>query len=188
MMEWFNALDGISALFATCAIVGGIMLVVRLIALFTGAHHDGADLDSMHAGADWAFKILSIQTLSAFLTLFGLVGFALYHNSGYGTALALGGAALAGFVAAFATQRLFVSLLKLQSSGSLSLNDAIGAEGTVYLTVDPASGGKVQVAVAHRLREFEARTASGEKLETGASVRVVSVSGNALVVERKKSS
>lgn len=186
-MEWFNALDGISALFATCAIVGGIMLVVRLIALFTGASHDGADLDAAHTGADWAFKILSIQSLSAFLTLFGLVGFSLYHNSGYGTSMSILGATGAGLVAAFATQRLFLSVLKLQSSGSLSLSDAIGAEGTVYLTVDPASGGKVQVTVANRLREFEARSANGEKLETGASVRVVSVSSGALVVERKKS-
>jgi len=187
MMEWFNALDGISALFATCAIVGGIMLVVRLVALFAGGNHDGSDMDAAHTGADWAFKFLSIQTLSAFLTLFGLVGFSLYHNAGYGTAMSIGGAAAAGLVAAFATQRLFISLLKLQSSGSLSLNDAIGAEGAVYLTINPGSGGKVQVAVANRLREFEARSSSGEKLETGASVRVVSVSGNALVVERKQS-
>ncbi|HZF16434.1 MAG TPA: NfeD family protein [Steroidobacteraceae bacterium] len=185
-MDWFNALDGISSLFAICAIVGGAMLLFRLLALLTGSHHEGADLDASHPGADWAFKVLSIQTLSAFLTLFGLVGYALYHNAGYGAALSLGGGALAGLAAAWATHRLFLAMLKLQSSGSIALRDAIGSEGTVYLTVDPASGGKVQVTVANRLREFEARSAAGERLETGANVRVVNVSGGALVVERKK--
>lgn len=184
-MEWFNALDGIAALFAICAIVGGAMLLFRLVALMTGAHHEGAELDASHTGADWAFKVLSIQTLSAFLTLFGLVGFALYHNSGYGAAVSLAGGAVAGLAAAAATHWLFLSMLKLQSSGSLTLGDALGAEGTVYLTVDPGSGGKVQVTVANRLREFEARSAHGERLETGTHVRVVSVSGNSLVVERK---
>jgi membrane protein implicated in regulation of membrane protease activity len=189
MFAWFDALEGVQTLFAICAVLGGVLLVFRTISLFAGIHDTGADtgadMDSPHAGTDWAFKIFTIQSLSAFLTLFGLVGLALYPP--LGTAVSLGGGIVAGVIAMQATERLVAAMLRLQSSGSLSLSDAVGAEGTVYLTIDPTSGGKVLVTVAHRLREYEAVSTAGERLETGVPVRVVNVAGSALVVERRPS-
>ena len=186
MLNWFDALEGVQTLFAICAVLGGALLVFRLIALFAGFHDmgadTGADLDAAHSGTDWAFKIFTIQSLSAFLTLFGLVGLALYP--GLGTAVSLGGGIVAGVVAMQATERLVAAMLRLQSSGSVALADAVGAQGTVYLTIDPSGGGKVLVTVSHRLREYEAVSAAGERLETGVAVRVVNVAGGALVVER----
>jgi membrane protein implicated in regulation of membrane protease activity len=192
MLAWFDGLQGVQTLFAICAVVGGVLLVFRMIAMFAGIDHTGADLHSgadldggVHHGTDWAFKIFTIQSLSAFLTLFGLVGLLLYPE--FGTPVAIGGGVAAGVVAAQATEFLVRATLSLQSSGSLTLADTVGAEGTVYLTVDPETGGKVQVTVAGRLREYEAVSANGERLETGAPIRVIKADGNALVVKRKAS-
>jgi hypothetical protein len=192
MLAWFDALHGVELLFATCAIVGALLLTFRLVALFTGFHDSGmgSDIDAAHADADAAFKILTIQGLSAFLTLFGLVGLMLYPRFGTdlaGMTGAIAGGAIAGFLAMQATARLFAAMLHLQSSGSLSLTDCVGTTGTVYLTIQPGTGGKVQVTVANRLREFEALSARGERLDSGVAIRVVDVAGSALVVERKDS-
>jgi membrane protein implicated in regulation of membrane protease activity len=186
MLAWFDALQGVQTLFAVCAVVGGLLLVFRMIAMFAGIHDPGGDLGSGgHDGTDWAFKIFTIQSMSAFLTLFGLVGLTLHPE--FGTAVALGGGVMAGVVAAQATEFLVRATLSLQSSGSVTLADAIGAEGTVYLTVEPTTGGKVQVTVSGRLREYEAVSVDGERLETGAPIEVVNADGNALVVKRKAS-
>jgi len=192
MLAWFNALEGVELLFATCAIIGALLLTFRIVVLFAGASDIGIDhdVDAAHADTDSAFKVLTIQSVSAFLTMFGLVGLALYPRFGSdfaGAAGAIAGGGIAGFVAMQATARLFAAMLHLQSSGSLSLNDCVGTAGTVYLTIQPDTGGKVQVTVANRLREFEAVSAHGERLETGAAIRVVKVAGGALVVERKNS-
>ena len=51
-------------------------------------------------------------------------------------------------------------MLRLQSSGTVSLFAAVGSEGSVYLTVGK-DGGRVQINFANRLREFEAVSADG---------------------------
>jgi len=192
MLAWFDTLQGVQTLFAVCAVIGGLLLVFRMITMLAGLDHSSADLHAggdldggAHHGTDWAFKIFTIQSLSAFLTLFGLVGLALYPE--FGTVVAVGGGIVAGVVAAQATEFLVRATLSLQSTGSLTLEDTVGSEGTVYLTVDPKTGGKVQVTVSGRLREYEAISANGERLETGVPIRVIKTEGGALVVKRKTS-
>ena len=57
-------------------------------------------------------------------------------------------------------------MLRLQSSGTVSLFAAVGSEGSVYLTVGK-DGGRVQINFANRLREFEAVSADGATIPTG---------------------
>jgi hypothetical protein len=72
-------------------------------------------------------------------------------------------------------------MLRLQSSGTVSLFAAVGSEGSVYLTVGK-DGGRVQINFANRLREFEAVSADGTPIPTGTPIRVQSVAANTLVV------
>ncbi|OQA23767.1 MAG: hypothetical protein BWY59_02539 [Verrucomicrobia bacterium ADurb.Bin345] len=72
---------------------------------------------------------------------------------------------------------------KLQSGGgTLNLQNAVGREGTVYLTIPANGAGKVSVVVQNRLGEFEATSESGEELKTGTSIRVVGVTGDKVLV------
>jgi membrane protein implicated in regulation of membrane protease activity len=75
-------------------------------------------------------------------------------------------------------------MLRLQSSGSVSTDQAVGCTGTVYVTVPKQGSGSVQINIAHRLREFDAVSAHGEELATGTAIRVVRVTGAVLTVER----
>ena len=113
------------------------------------------------------FQALTIQGISSFFTMFGVVGFTLYHNAALGVVLALarcGGRRRASRCGS--SSKIFRSMMRLQSSGTVSLFAAVGSEGSVYLTVGK-DGGRVQINFANRLREFEAVSADGSTLPTG---------------------
>jgi hypothetical protein len=178
MIEWFASHNGLEQLFLLGAIVGGLILFLRLILMIVGLDHHGADI---HMDSDGGFQALTIQGISAFFTMFGVVGYMLHHNAAAGLVLALAGAVGAGVFSMWLIHLVFRSMLRLQSSGTVSLFAAVGSEGSVYLTVGK-EGGRVQINFANRLREFEAVSADGSTLPTGTPIRVQSVTANTLVV------
>ena len=178
MIEWFASHNGLEQLFLLGAIVGGLVLFLRLVLMIVGLDHHGADI---HMDSDTGFQALTIQGISAFFTMFGVVGYMLHHNAVAGLALALVGAVGAGVFSMWLIHMVFRSMLRLQSSGTVSLFAAVGSEGSVYLTVGK-EGGRVQINFANRLREFEAVSADGSTLPTGTPIRVQSVAANTLVV------
>ena len=186
----FNSLD---IFFIACAAIGGFFVVIRIALQFFGADHDtdagiqlgGHDgVDVHHADSDLGFKFLSIHGLSTFLMMFGLIGLALYHQSGLSVLVAIPGAAAAGVLAVWVVGKLFRSAVNLQSSGTLETRDAVGATGTVYLTIPEKGVGRVNVRFRGRLRECDAMEKEGEKLTTGTPVKVVQVRDSMLVVEK----
>lgn len=191
MTSWFEGMSALEAFFAFCALGGGALFIVRLLLQFVGGVADGADdaLDitdnDPHLGdSDVSFKILSLQGLTSFFLMFGLVGLAMKQGH-YVDALALIAALASGFVSVWAIQKVFVMMLGLQSSGTMNPENAVGAEGTVYLTIAPNDRGKVQVVVQGHQKVLEALTEGDEALPTGARVKVVRVfNGNVLVVEK----
>lgn len=178
MVEWFASHNGLEQVFLLSAIVGGLILVLRLILLVAGLDHHGTEV---HLDSDAGFQALTIEGLSAFFTMFGVMGYMLYHNAALGMLLAIGGALAAGVFSMWVMHRIFKAMMRLQSSGTVSLFAAVGSEGSVYLTVGK-EGGRVQINFANRLREFEAVSADGSTLPTGTAIRVQSVAANTLVV------
>jgi hypothetical protein len=178
MIEWFASHNGLEQVFLLSGIVGGLILFLRLVLMIIGLDHHGADV---HMDSDAGFQALTIQGISAFFTMFGVTGYMLHHNAALGLLLAVGGAVVAGVFSMWLIQRIFVAMLRLQSSGTVSLFAAVGSEGSVYLTVGK-EGGRVQINFANRLREFEAVSADGSTLPTGTPIRVQSVTANTLVV------
>jgi len=180
--EWF---------FLACAIVGGVVFLVRMVLMFVGMGGDG-DLDSF-AGpdapeadqtSDESFRFLSIQSMSSFFLMFGLVGLTILRNGG-AVWLAYAGAIGSGGITVWLVSLLFKGMRRLQSDGTLRINNAIGQEGTVYLTIPANGSGQVQVAVQGALRIFEARSVKKVELRTGERIRVVEVAaGNILLVEQ----
>jgi hypothetical protein len=178
MMEWFASHNGIEQLFLLSGMTGGIILVLRLLLMIVGLDHHGADV---HVDSDAGFQALTIQGLSSFFAMFGVVGYTLYHGGVLGSLLALIGAVGAGVFSMWLIQKIFRNMLRLQSTGTVSLYAAVGSEGSVYLTVGK-EGGRVQINFANRLREFEAVSADGSTIPTGTPIRVQSVTANTLVV------
>jgi hypothetical protein len=173
--------------FLYSAVAGGALFLVQLILSAMGA--GDADLDlggghhgdlSGHSSADTAFKLLSLQGLTAFFGMFGLVGLALYHESKVGPTLSVLGGLCGGALTTWLISRIFRAAKGLEASGTIKLENAVGLTGTVYLGIAPNKPGKVTLTMAGRLLTLDAISAE-QTLETGAEVRVVRVLGDGTV-------
>lgn len=175
----------LGALFIICALIGGSLFLIRFMMQLLGIVGD-LDLfdaaDSAGLGdSDVSFKLLSVQGVAAFFTMFGLVGLAM-EQAAVGEAIALLAAVAAGALSVWVIQKIFSGMGKLQSKGNIDLNNAIGSEGTVYLTVSSQECGKVELTVQNRLRVVDAMTESDTPLATGRRVRVVRVMESGLLL------
>jgi membrane protein implicated in regulation of membrane protease activity len=189
MANAFSNLNGFEIFFLICAIVGGFFVLAKLIMQFIGAGADidtdlDTGIDTQHVDSDIGFKALSMHGLTSFLMMFGLVGFALYRQSHVGMFLSILGASIAGFASVWVIGRIFASVSRLQSSGTLATASAVGSTGTVYLSIPRGGTGRVSINFRGRLREFDASAADGEAIATGTPIRVVRVEASVLVVER----
>ena len=183
--------SGLELFFIICAVIGGGLFIVRFVIQFLGSGDTGADTDLEvghadvdHVDADVSFKLLTLQGLTAFFMMFGLVGFAMLRESHAQSGVALASALAAGLGTVWLIGKIFSSVKKLQSSGTLDNAGAIGEQGTVYLTIRAQGTGKVQVTMHGRPREFEATAKDGAEIKTGERIRVLEVNNSVLVVEK----
>ena len=182
-------------IYLICAAAGGTLLVLRVILMLVGiggadTPGDGADLSDLShdgdlSGHGGAFNFLSIQSVASFLTIFGLVGMGLLRVNASDW-LSLLGALAAGALTAWATGMIFLSMRRLQSEGTLQVNNAVGQLGTVYLTIPEKGTGVVNVTVQGAQRTLDAVSQNGQRIATGAIVKVVGVTaGTVLVVSER---
>jgi hypothetical protein len=168
--------SNISILFIIAAVLGGAILLVQLVMyLFGGSIGDG-DMDFFEgSSADASFKILSLQGLSGFFTMFGLVGLALLWESQVAPGLAAAGAFVAGFFTTWVMGRIFQWVKGLQSSGNIRLQDARGVHATVYTRIQKHKPGKVTVVIRQRLLTLDACTQDDVTFEQGDRVLVQAI-------------
>jgi membrane protein implicated in regulation of membrane protease activity len=198
MGAFFESLNAVEKIFFICAVLGGVMFILRLLlSLFGGDHHDADmggdvhggfdvhDVQDVHHDSDASFKILSLQGLTAFFMMFGLVGLALSRQSGWATMWATIGAFTGGLAAMWIMAKIFKGMTKLQSDGTMDIQNAVGQEGTVYLTIPAEGEGKIQVTVQGSLRELTAVSKYKTEIKTGERIVVDSVTGANLLVVTK---
>lgn len=180
--EWF---------FLACAIIGGVVFLLRLALMLIGLGDQG-DISEVDAGngdhaSDEGFRFLSIQGMSSFFLMFGLVGLTVLRNGG-AVWMAFAGAFGSGGFTVWLVSLLFKGMKRMQSDGTLRIQNAVGQEGTVYLTIPAEGSGQVQVSVQGSLRMFEARSIHRVKISTGERIRVVEITaGNILLVDQADS-
>jgi membrane protein implicated in regulation of membrane protease activity len=190
MEAFYNSLSPVQKFFLFSAVVGGAIFIVRMILMLAGlgGHdiHDGQfDYSDTHADADASFKLFSLHGLTGFFMMFGLVGLGLSRQRLIPDLVAGAVGVLAGLATVWVIGKVFSSMTKLQSDGTLRLSDAIGQQGKVYLTIPAGGTGQVQVAFQGRLMIYEAVSANKEVIKTGEQVVVIDITGgNILVVER----
>jgi membrane protein implicated in regulation of membrane protease activity len=212
MPEFAESFSGIEKLYLACAVLGGILFVVRLVLQFVGgdggSDYDagGADIGDIHVDGDFSghvdgdlaghaggdahdaylsFKILSFQGLTAFFMMFGLVGLAMSRQSGYNDTACLAVATAAGLGTVWIIAQIFRKAGSLQASGNINLSNAVGQEGEIYLTIPADGTGKAKITIQDRLRIYNAIAQDKTEIRTGQRVRVVSVTPqDVLVVEK----
>jgi membrane protein implicated in regulation of membrane protease activity len=196
-------LSWIEFIYWSSTIVGGVFFVLRTVMMVAGFAGGDADLDGdmgadthldgdldgnpdggSHHDADASFKMLTVQGLTAFFLMFGLVGLATLYAAWPVVLTMLAGTA-AGAFTMWVIAQVFRGMGRLQMEGNIHIENAVGQEGRVYLTIQPKAGGQVQVAVQGALKIFDAVAVDGRRIATGEKVRVVGVSdANTLKVER----
>jgi hypothetical protein len=143
--------------------------------------HDAAWEHSGHGDVaahqfHWFYEMLSLRTISAALTFFGLVGKTLLAY-GHPPGATLVYALLAGGAAMYAVYWLFKQVYKLQNAGNENVRRAIGLPATVYVPIPAgrAGAGKVMFRLQDRTVEYQAVTNEPSRLATGEKVVIVGI-------------
>ena len=113
--------------------------------------------------------------------MFGVVGFTLYHNAALGLLLAFDRRRRRRRVFGLGHSQIFRAVMRLQSSGTVSMYAAVGSEGSVYLTVSRKEVGcrstsPIACASSKRCRLMDLRC------PRELPIRVQGVTANTLVV------
>jgi hypothetical protein len=138
-----------------------------------------------HAQAETGgLKLLTIQGLTAFVMMFGLTGYALSRSSILGSIMTIVVGALVGFFAMWLIAKGFALMRSLQSNGTMQVYDAMGEEGTVYLTIPPEGIGKIQITISGRLMVMDAVSQDKVALKTGERVRVSEITTGGMLAVR----
>lgn len=192
----------IEIIYWAATIIGGTLFLLRLIMMLIGGGFGDGDVDMPHdvdigggvdtdisgdhASADISFKLLSVQGLTSFFMMFGLVGLALLKSNLPILVTVIGGT-LAGLATVAVTGLIFTQMKRLQTEGTINIQNTIGTEGTVYLTIPQNGTGQVQIIAQGSLKIFDAMSKDKKMIATGEKVQVVGVaSGNTLIVDKNK--
>ncbi|HSL29433.1 MAG TPA: hypothetical protein VK900_09565 [Anaerolineales bacterium] len=187
-----TGLTFIEIIYWASTIIGGTLFLLRLIMLFVGGDAGEHDADSAldvageHPEADISFKLLSVQGLTSFFMMFGLVGLALLR-AGLPVLVTVLGGMIAGLVTVAVTGVIFTQMKRLQTEGTIHIQNTVGTQGSVYLTIPKNGTGQVQIIAQGSLKIFDAVSNNKNTIATGENVHVVGVAGgNTLIVEKIK--
>ncbi|GHV46148.1 hypothetical protein FACS1894180_9000 [Bacteroidia bacterium] len=185
MIEIFNNLPPDQKIFWAIAAFATIIFVIQTIMTFVGMDAmDGAnaDFDGGDLSGDEPFQLFTFRNLINFLLGFGWAGIAFAGTISNRVALMLV-AALVGiaFIAVFFLAMKM--MMKLAENNSFSIDHTLNLTGDVYLPVpaQKSGRGKVSVSVRGAMHEIDCIT-EGERIATGATVRIVKIESPTLVV------
>jgi hypothetical protein len=177
VVKYATSLTGLPFVYGICALVGGCLFLIIMALMFIGIEFD---LDALTDGSGH----VSLHGISGFFTLFGLVG--LYLDSqGYGVLVSSMGGIGAGGVMFLAVSRIIMAMRNLESSGNITVDQTVGAKGSVYAEILPGESGAVTIFIDERERRYDAVTDEPAGLKTGDLIEVKEViSGSLLKVTK----
>ena len=141
--------------------------------------HDGLPDGEGHSSVSEGLGSLRLFTLRGILAFLAVWGWAVLAITRAGRPWLMG--VLLGLVLGAAAMVLIAltmqMILRLQADGTVSLNNAVGSGGEVYLSVPPlrSGEGKVNVVIQDTMTECAAVTDEEAPIPTGASITVVGV-------------
>ncbi|MCB0531370.1 MAG: NfeD family protein [Lewinellaceae bacterium] len=182
LFNWWESLGGAEQWFWAIALIFNVLFALYLVVQFSGGHDTDVDGDFDLDDADAGFAVLSLRSLLAFGMFMGYTGVVVIRQGG-GWLFALLAGTAAGTLAAWLAWRLLRTILRLQSSGTLELENTIGQTGEVHLQIPALSKGtgKVMVEVQGALREMDAVSES-ESIPTGAAILVVGLTDDGTLI------
>lgn len=210
MIEWWDSLGIALQVFYCIAIPSTLVLLIQTILMFIGMDDDvggtsdiGSEVDSSIAGDGifgedsitevsdaWSLeglRIFTVRGIISFFVVFGWVGVVML-SAGVPIWITIPVAIICGFGMMLLLAILLNLVMKLRSDGNTDNRNAIGTSGKVYLTIPPerTGEGKVYVMLQGSYVERAAVTDQTEAIPTGTEIVVVGVSGQTVLVVRRK--
>jgi hypothetical protein len=188
MESWWTSLGDLQKFLYIIAITSTIILFIQSLLTILGLDDgDGAfDSNFLDDFGDADFQFFSVRSIVAFFTLFGWTG-ALLSDGQMHAIFVLLLSTLAGLIGMAIVAYLFYSMSKLQHSGTLNYQNALGQLAEVYLPIPAlrASKGKIVLTIQNRLIEADAITDEESNLETGTVVKVVGIFNDTVLLVKK---
>ena len=188
MQAWWMSLDIFMQTLWGIAVFVSLVFIVQMIMTFTGMNTDidmDVDMSNDTSSADGPFQLFTFRNFINFFLGFSWTGIALRPNI-ENTFLLLLIAIAVGVLLVVAVMFIFKWMAGMEESGNISVKNALGCKGTVYIPVagQKKGEGKIQLTVQGAIREYNAVT-DGESLPTGTPVRVVGVLNDDLLLIEK---
>ena len=181
--KWWANLTNAQQFFYGIGIVAGVVTLIMGVLALIGLEHHDTDIGQVdHLDGS---SLLSVKPITGFFLGFGWGG---------GIALELGLSLVASTLIAFASGMILMitvaflirAIYSMRSDGTRQINNAVGAVGTVYITLpaNRAGGGQINVTVGGRLETLAALNAAIRPVPSGEKVKVVGVvDTNTVIVE-----
>lgn len=174
-----------AAWFSIPALLGSFFFLLRLGLMFVGGNGDmdadfdadfDADVDLDDGDSSGAFKLLSVQSVAAFMMGFGWGGLGGLKGAGWDPTSSLVFGLVLGTGMVWVLGKLLEAVYRFQSSGTIPIGAAMDAEGSVYIAIPPhrEGRGRVRLVISDRQRFYNAVT-EGEGIKSKSRVRVTEV-------------
>ena len=123
-----------------------------------------------------------VRGIVSMLTVFGWAGVAFWELMPPLPAILL--ATVLGLLTLIGMAYLMRAVSRLQASGNIDVENAVGKVAKVYIPIPPAGKGtgKVTITLQEKYSELSAMTTCEQKLATGSFVRVVAVDGTGILL------
>ena len=180
MNKWWDGLSMLNQIYVIIAIPATIIMIIQSLMMFFGFGFDSdidADISSdtnfdIHDSSD-GLSLITVRGMVAFFAIGGWSGL-VASTGGLPNVISIFIAFSAGTLALIGVVFLFKISLKLQDSGNLNINNAIGKTGKVYIPIPAkkSGSGQITILIQERLVELYAVTNDDRILKTGEFVTV----------------
>lgn len=172
------------------AVPASLILIIQTVMTFMGLSGEiDVDFDGdgdVDVTGETGLTIFSVRNLIAFFTFFGWSGVWLL-GANVAKPLVIIISVIVGLIFVGISMSLFFLISKMQRSGNINLNNAVGLVGEVYIRIPESRKqyGKVMLTVQGALGEYEAVTDEVLPISTGTQVQVVEVVSNSKLLVKK---
>lgn len=201
MNEFWVGLTTLGKVLFCTALASSTVLVIQIVFMIIGFATGGlgdavgvdGDLDvdgdgvpDNDQGGSGAVGLITVKGIVSFFAIGSWTALGMILGDVH-VAVSIVVGVVAGAITLVGVGLLYKALYKLQSSGNIKMNNAIGKIGEVYIPLKANGGsGKVNVVIQERLVEADAKTLGDVDLPTGSMVKVVDVINEVLIVEAAK--
>lgn len=205
---WWENLNNLQQVMFIIATVATALMIILIIMMLIGMDSgeafdgdidvdldvdvDGADVDDIDDVGDvfnqesffsiGGLKIITIRGMLAFFSIGGWVVYLMAESSPAWLAILVG--FFSGAIAAVLLALIMRAVFRLESSGNLDYNTAIGKTAEVYIRVPKSDSGKGKVIFTHqgRMVEVDAITKDDQDIITKKEVKIIGLENESTLI------